>query len=196
MAFSQFTYEKVQDELGIKIHFTQLFTDISPLAPTKWLVQTLAMNTKLAFFSEKSRSEAIIFPILVDIWEQKKQSFAIYSGPDFEADKEKGLTGECDFVLGKGEQGLTLDSPLLCMIEAKDQDMKKAIPQGIAQMEGAKIFNEKHNKNIPIIWGCVTTGELWLFMKLQDKKVLIDTKRYFMGELQEILGVLQLILAS
>ncbi len=193
MAFSNFTYDKIQEELGISLHYDRLFHANVPLQPSTWLLETLFINEKLAFFSEKSRSEAIIFPILTDVWTQNNQSFAIYSGPDLEADKEKGLTGECDFILGKGAQGLSLDSPLFCMIEAKDQDIKKAIPQCIAQMEGAHIYNENHKKPLSIIWGCVTTGELWLFLKLENKQAYIDTKRYFLVELAEILGILQQI---
>lgn len=79
------------------------------------------------------------------------------------------------------------------MIEAKDQDIKRAVPQCIAQMEGARIYNEKHNNVLFPIWGCVTTGEVWLFLKLENQVAYIDIKRYALAKLEEVLGIMQLI---
>lgn len=196
MAYSQFTYEKIRKELGIQDVPQRLFEELMPIEPSDWLKSTLKKGEMLAYFSEKSRSEAVIFPILLEIWERNAAKFAIYSGPDLEVDIPRGLSGECDFILGKGYQKIDLDSPLFCMIEAKDQDMKKAIPQCIAQMEAARLFNERQGNNIPIVWGCVTTGEIWLFMKLAQSIAYIDTHRYQSERLPEVLGILQAILDS
>ncbi len=195
MAYSHFTYEKIKNDLGIILHNTHLFPQLLPIIPSKSLLETLESMEELAFFSEKSRSEAIIFPILVEVWKKNNKNFGIYSGSDLTADNEKGLSGECDFIFGKGEQGLALDSPLFCMIEAKDQDIKKAIPQCIAQMEGARLYNVQHKKNMPIIWGCVTTGEIWLFLKLENGVAYIDIKRYALAKLEEVMGILQYIVS-
>jgi hypothetical protein len=196
MAYSQFTYDKIRKELGIQDIPQLLFTDIHPILPSNWLIETLKKGESMAYFSEKSRSEAVIFPILLEVWERNQTQFSIYSGPDLEVDTKRGLSGECDFILGRGYQKIDLDAPLFCMIEAKDQDMKKAIPQCIAQMEAARIFNEQRDTNIPTMWGCVTTGEVWLFLKLVEKTVYIDTHRYQSANLSEILGVMQAILGQ
>lgn len=194
MTYSQFTFQKVRHELGIIDHVGNLFSDVPLISPSAWLLETLSEGASLSLFSEKSRSEAIVFPILLETWKRNNKSFSIYSGPDLEADKEKGLSGECDFVLSKGEQKLEIDAPLFCMVEAKDQDMKKAIPQCIAQMEGARIFNEKEGNSLTCIYGCVTTGEIWQFLKLENKVAWIDTKRYNLVKLEELLGALQVVI--
>ncbi len=193
MAYSKFTFLKVREEPGVEDKYQLLFTEIEPLLPSDWLLTTLKMGKNVAFFSEKSRSEAIVFPILVELQNQNQGRFSIYSGADLDADSQKELNGECDFILGYGEQKYDLDSPIFCMIEAKDQDLKKALPQCIAQMEGARIFNQKHGKNRDEIWGCVTTGSEWLFLKLQNHLVFIDTERYYLKNLGELLGILQYI---
>jgi hypothetical protein len=194
MAYSYFTFQKIRNELGIKDHSVRLFTDIPQIQPDDFLLKTLTEAEELAFFSEKSRSECIVLPILVSIWKRNNKRFAIYSGPDLEADNSLGLSGECDFILSKGEQKMDLDSPLFCMVEAKDQDLKRAIPQCIAQMYGAQIFNESRGNNIPIIWGCATTGAEWLFLKLDKKEAFIDTKRYYLAKLADVLGIFQQII--
>lgn len=194
MAYSQFSFQKIRDELGIEDIQTRLFSEISQIEPSAWLIETLTEEEELAYFSEKSRSEAVVFPILVEMWKRNKKQFSIYSGPDLDGDSSKGLSGECDFILSKGQQKVELDSPLFCMVEAKDQDLKKAIPQCIAQMEGARLYNEKHKKNISVIWGCVTTGEIWQFLKLENQTAYVDIKRYQLVELPVILGILQTII--
>ena len=194
MAYSKFTSSKVREELQIEDKYQLLFTEIALCEPSDWLKMSLKMGKNIAFFSEKSRSEAIIFPILVELQNKNEGRFSIYSGANLEADTQKELTGECDFILGQGEQKYELDAPIFCMIEAKDQDLKKAMPQCIAQMEGAHIYNEKHGKDISVIWGCVTTGAEWLFLKLEGQIVWIDTERYYLKNLPELLGVFQAIM--
>ncbi len=193
MAYSKFTFLRIREELGISDKYEALFPDITPFMPSEWLTTTLKMGENIAFFSEKSRSETIVCPILMELQNQNPHTFSIYSGADFEADSQKELTGECDFILGYGEQKYDLDTPIFCMIEAKDQDLKKALPQCMAQMEGARIFNEKHAKPVEVVWGCVTIGSEWLFLKLEKNIVQVDTKRYYLSDLPKLLGVLQYI---
>ena len=50
--------------------------------------------------------------------------------------------------------------------------------QCIAEMVAAKIFNGKEGNNIPIVYGAVTTGIFWKFLKLADNTVYIDLKDY------------------
>jgi len=79
------------------------------------------------------------------------------------------------------------------MVEAKKNDMDIGIPQCAAQMLGAKIYNEKNNVKTKFIYGCVTTGEEWLFLKL-DEHLIIDKRKYFLNELGELLAVFQNII--
>jgi co-chaperonin GroES (HSP10) len=60
-------------------------------------------------------------------------------------------------------------------------------------MIGAKLFNEKKGVNIPFIYGCVTTGDEWLFMKYEND-ILIDQKKYYLSELSDLLGIFQQII--
>jgi hypothetical protein len=41
-------------------------------------------------------------------------------------------------------------------------------------MIAARLFNEKHENTQKIIYGCVSNGFLWVFLKLEDSKLLID----------------------
>ncbi len=66
MAYSDFTIDRVRDELGIALGFSHsLFANIPPIAASDWLVGTLALMAPLATANtEKARSELVIAPIL------------------------------------------------------------------------------------------------------------------------------------
>jgi hypothetical protein len=193
MTYSQFNYKRVKKELGISNKYLQLFENPTWIEPSDWLKQTLQLVGRISLYSEKSRSEGIVFPVLIELAKINDYQISVYSGPILNADEKRGLNGECDFILSRGEQDFDLDTPLFCMIEAEDNDIEKNIPQCIAQMEGAKIYNQNEGKPCSFIYGCVTTGTEWQMLKLENSICWIDTKRYYINQLPELLGVLQAI---
>jgi len=193
MSYSKFTYKKIRQELLIQEEYAILFETVEPIIPQSWLLALLDKVKRIALFSEKSRSEGIVFPILLHLEEQNNFSFSLYSGAVINGDDTKGLNGECDFILSSGKQSLAIDTPLFCMIEAEDNDIEKNIPQCIAQMEGARLYNQNEGKNLTTIYGCVTTGTEWQFLKLEYQVCFIDEKRYYINDLPSLLGVLQTI---
>lgn len=63
-------------------------------------------------------------------------------------------------------------------------------------MLGVQKFNEINQEPIETIYGCVTTGEAWQFLKLTGKELFCDKKRYYLLELNKILGILQSLIDS
>jgi hypothetical protein len=52
-----------------------------------------------------------------------------------------------------------------------------------------------HDENpINAVYGCVTTGECWQFLKLTDRTVIIDDDRYYINQIEKIIGCLQAVL--
>ncbi len=194
MPYSKFTYKSVRSELGISNKQIALFPNFSPVQPSEMLLSFLKRNRKYALYSEKARSEGIVFPFLAEICQNNGQKISLYSGAILNGDDSKGLNGECDFILSKGEQDFELEAPLFCMIEAEDNDIEKNIPQCIAQMQGAYIYNEREGKTFPFMYGCVTTGMEWQFLKLENNICYLDEERYFLDKPENILGVLQAII--
>lgn len=193
MAYSQFNYKKIKSELGIHNKYKLLFENFGLVQPSDWLKQSLQIAGRIALYSEKSRSEGIVFPILMEIAKINDYKISVYSGPILNADEKRGLNGECDFILSLGEQDFDIDTPFFCMIEAEDNDIEKNIPQCIAQMEGARVYNQNDGKNLPYIYGCVTTGTEWQFLQLDGSTCWIDTKRFYINNLAELLGVINAI---
>ena len=197
MPYNQFTTLKaVKKQFGLKIESKRLFSTVEPVEPSDWLKQTISKSSarRIAFFSEKSRSEAIVFPILLELNNRNDDVFNLYSGAFIDADKEKGLNGECDFVLGLGKQNIEVESPIFCIVEAKDNDIDLSVPQCIAQMYGALLYNKQDENAVSVIYGSVTTGDTWLFLRLENDTVYIDEGFYYLAKLEDILGVLQSVI--
>lgn len=197
MPYNQFnSLQALKKQLNIVTKTHSLFANLNSVEPSNWLLETLdrVLTHQVAYFSEKSRSEAIVFPILLEIQSRHEYRFGLYSGAIMEADKSIGLNGECDFILSNAVQSIELERPIFCIVEAKDNDIEMGIPQCLAQMVGAQIFNEQENYIYPIIYGAVTTGTEWLFLKLEGSTAYIDANRYYIADVAQLLGVLDNII--
>jgi hypothetical protein len=195
MTYSDFTLAQAKKAFALIEQRIALFENIMPLVPSNWLSEALDIGLELALAtaSEKARSEFIVVPILFELEKRNNKSFAIYSGERLDVDKERGLTGECDFILAQNKVAHTLQAPIFALVEAKKNDIASGLGQCCAQMVGAQLYNEVENNTITTLFGCVTTGEDWQFLRLQEKQLVIDNKRYYINELGMILAVLQTI---
>lgn len=192
MAYSDYTLSELQEKYGMSNHVEVIFAPNSAkVAPSEWLLQALAIAQELPVRSEKAKSELIVMPILIELRNRNEKYVTIYSGDSLNIDDK--LKGECDFILAKDTGSFEMNTPILQVVEAKKNDVEIGIPQCAAQMIGAKKYNERKNISLNTIYGCVTTGDDWLFMKLTDK-IVIDTRKYYLGNLSELLGAFQQII--
>lgn len=66
--------------------------------------------------------------------------------------------------------------------------------QCAAEMLATRLFNEATENDISIVHGAVTSGTEWLFLRLEGDALLVDTRRYALANLPELLGALQTVL--
>ncbi len=76
------------------------------------------------------------------------------------------------------------------MVEAKNDNINEGLGQCMAEMIAAQRFNQREGNETKTIYGCVTTGSVWRFLKLEEKQIWIDDKQYFIESLETILGIL------
>jgi hypothetical protein len=142
MAYNDFTLEAVEKTLGVTPQPADLFKSLVPLPVPPWLSDLLAKGMQLSLLSEKARSEFIVVPILLASRELSHEAIAIYSGQRLDVNPERGLVGECDFILAATPPVPLLRAPLLTIVEAKKNDIEGGLGQCVAQMVGARLFNE------------------------------------------------------
>jgi hypothetical protein len=193
MSYPDFDIQKVEKELFLEVVRKKIEWHLEPIAPSDWLLKSLEKGEKNAFVSEKSRSEFLVTPILLAAQEISNDQVQIFSGQSLNVDVNLGLTGECDFILSKTKPTPILKSPIISLVEAKKNDIDLGLGQCIAQMFAAKVFNHKNGNNFQTIFGCVTTGEAWQFLKLVNETAIVDSERFYLSEVERILGVFKSI---
>ncbi|NEO19347.1 MULTISPECIES: hypothetical protein [unclassified Moorena] len=199
MSYSEFTLDTLKNKFNLSIQErVNLFESVEPVTPSPLLNEILEENLPLGLEidTEKARSELIVSPILVEIRKQFNRKISLFSGTEFTIDKSKGLNGRCDFIISHSPEQLDVTAPIAILVEAKNDNLKSAIPQCIAEMVAAQIFNDHKNNPIPFIYGGVTTGSLWKFMKLVKNSVYIESEEHFIGNLEALLGILSQIINS
>ncbi|MCL1463816.1 hypothetical protein LAY41_05130 [Argonema galeatum A003/A1] len=193
MAYSDFTLDRVVKTFGLTISSkVDLYSSVPELKCSDFLAETIRYNLPFALGSntEKSRSEMIISPILLELIRQLNFQASLFSGIDFSVDAERGLNGTCDFLISRLPEFLMLKAPVIIIVEAKKENINAGLGQCIAEMVAARIFNEREGENIPAIYGTVTTGTTWKFLKLEGEVINIDLPEYYLNNVNKILGIL------
>ena len=193
MPYSQFSVEQIKTTFGITLTRTvDLFADIAETEPSNFLKETLQFNLPLALEinSEKARSELIVAPILVEIKKLLPERMSLFSGREFNVDPARGLSGYCDFLISRSPEQLVIESPVIALVEAKNDNIQSGLGQCMAETIAAQIFNQRQENDIQTIYGVVTTGSIWKFFKLEGIAIEIDTSEYFINNVGKILGIL------
>jgi hypothetical protein len=193
MAYSDFTADDLTARFGIAFQADYLIVSVPSIEPSPWLVEALELGRLLGFSTEKSRSERLVTPVLLELTRRNPHTFSIYSGSNLDGDLELGLRGECDFIFSLTRIQDFVRAPIFCITEAKKQDLESGTVQAAAQLLGARKLNERQGYHYKTLFGCATTGIEWRFLKLEDNLVTIDEHTYLINELPELLGILQAI---
>jgi hypothetical protein len=194
MPYSDFTLEMVTEKLGVTTGPGDLFVGTPPVPPPQWLLDWFDRTTALATASEQARRESFIAPVLRAVREVCDNRLAVYSGQRMDVDAARGLTGECDYLLAVAPPILPLRPPLLTVVEAKKADLDLGMGQCCAEMVAARDFNRKAKQPERPIFGCVTNGQLWLFMRLVGEHIDMDSRNMYFGDTARLLGVFRAIL--
>ncbi len=193
MAYSDFTLGEVLTRFQLSLQEQlDLFAAVPPLTPSGVLQTVLNENIPLALaiHTEKARSELIIAPMLVEVRRLTNRQISLFSGVDFTVDPAQGLNGVCDFIVSLSAEQLLIRAPVLTLSEAKNENIKGGYAQCIAAMIAAQLFNARAGNNISAVYGVVTTGSIWRFLKVSGAEVVIDLPEYYLDQVGKILAIL------
>lgn len=193
MSYSDFTVGKVKQTFGIKtIEGISFFPTLSPIAATSTLLEVLEENLPLAVAlpSEKAKSELLISPILVEVRKLLKHQVSLFSGQEFTVNAEVGLSGICDFLISRSPEQLEIEFPVVVLVEAKKADINSGMGQCMAEMVAAQQFNQQSTEETQPVYGCVSNGLLWRFLKLEGEQMTVDLKDYSLEPISDLLGKL------
>lgn len=193
MAYRDFTLRKVKQSFGlIAVEGGRFLPEVEPIAPSPILAGLLedTVPWAIAVGTEKAKSELIIAPALLEVKRLLNHQISVFSGTDFTVDIAAGLNGVCDFLISRSPEQFEIEAPAVVLVEAKRDNINSGLGECIAEMVAAQRFNEPNNNPIPTIYGSVTSGTAWRFMKLEGQIVTIDVRDYPFPPVETILSML------
>lgn len=193
MAYSNFNILDVQRQFGLTIRTgIDLFPHVPPVDPGPTLTNVLAVYGQLGLTvnTEKARSEWLIAPVLGELWSRAPDQLCVLSGVDFTVDAEAGLNGVCDFLIGRGPQLPMVTAPVLVVVEAKNESVPSGQGQCAAELVAVQRFNRREGTEVATLYGVITIGDNWRFMRLVGRELTIDIREYLIADLAKLFGIL------
>lgn len=197
MAFAQFTsIDQVlrrYDLTLVKGEFVRPPTAFPP--PSPYVLDELAYTLAHVPFqrSEVLAGEAVIYPILRDVWKHYADHLTLFSHEPVEADEV--LRGELDyFVCRRSRHGqFTPDEPILLVGEAKRDDPSRGWAQALAGMMAARLLDPAGGR---VLYGLATTGRAWSFGRLDGNLFTEDPRSYSVTEPHDLYAALHFVFAA
>ncbi len=198
MAYNNFSLQDVIDQFEINLLESTFCDSLPPATAQPAFLTIFEQSLPLAqrARSEKAKSELLVSPILIEVQRLVGDRIHLFSGEEFNVDRERGLNGFCDFLFSRSTTSYIIQAPILMLVEAKKGELDVGLGQCIAEMFAAQIFNQTKDKVIPVVYGCVTSGKLWQFLKLEGKDVTIDINEYQVTPVERILGIIHWMVSN
>ncbi len=193
MAYNNFSLQDAISQFDLNLIESAFCTDLPPISPKSEFLNIFEQYLPLAqkAKSEKAKSELLVSPILVELLRLADNQIQLFSGEEFNVDRERGLNGFCDFLLSRSTISSIIQAPIVMLVEAKKGELDVGLGQCTAEMVAAQIFNANEEKAIPVVYGCVTSGKLWQFLKLENQELTLDLNEYQVTPVERILGILK-----
>ena len=194
MAFSDFkTIPEVQEKFRIK-HTENDFIAVEGTTniPSKQFLQELAFSRQYidVFASESARCEAVIFPVLREVYKEYAEDYALWIKKPIVYDET--LSGTPDyFISTRSELGmLVVGMPLIMFVEAKKNDFEQGWGQCLAELVAAQKINA--DSDIPI-YGIVSDGTFWQFGYLVGDAFTRNQTSFSVDDLPTLFGAIDTV---
>ncbi|MEB3336774.1 MAG: hypothetical protein VKJ46_04875 [Leptolyngbyaceae bacterium] len=182
--FSSFSYADAFRQLNL----TDLIPwklEAPPLQPSSFFQERLERLEQLFDLQNYEESKKLLIDAICEEAISSTQHLKIWKGAQLESDV---LAGYVDYLIA--ERKRFLDTPLLCIIEAKKDDFEQGLAQCLVEMQACQWQNRQTNRNIDIL-GIITNGATWQFYKLTPTGEVYESPPYAIGEMNLVLGLLR-----
>ncbi len=192
MPFTQFTSPN-----KVKQVFTDLNISKQDFIPAKiteieypsYLERDVKFALKTFKPSEAFADKFLIAPLLNEVW-INHSSLNLWTQPFLRIDEI--LQGRPDYVISPvdNEQYEILSIPIVVVVEAKQENFTAGWGQCLAEMVACQKLNKSTNT---IIYGIVSTGQIWEFGKLDKNAFVRNSGSYSIYDLHKTYNVVNYI---
>ena len=194
MAFSDFkAIPEVQERFRIKHTDTDFITvSETEISPSEQFLQELAFSRQYidVFASESARCEAVIFPVLREVYKAYAEDYALWIKKPITYDET--LSGTPDyFISTRSELGmLVVGIPLIMFVEAKKNDFEQGWGQCLAELVAAQKINA--DPDVPV-YGIVSDGTWWQFGCLVGDAFTRNRTSFSVDNLPSLFGAINVV---
>lgn len=184
--FSSFNYIEAFKQLNL----TDLIPwpiKADPVEPSDFFQERLKRLEKLFDLQSYEESKKLLIDAICEEAIITTDHLKIWKGAQLESDV---LAGYVDYLVA--ERKRFLDTPLLCIIEAKKDDFEQGLAQCLVEMQACQWQNRQANRNIDVL-GIITNGTTWQFYKLVTTGEVYESAPYAIGEMNSVLGLLRYV---
>ena len=179
---------EVQEKFRIRYSANDFF-EVEETKPSEQFLQDFefSMQHINVFSSEASRCEAVIFPILREVYKRYADSIALWIKEPITYDET--LNGTPDYLIStKSELGITVvGTPLIMLVEAKKNDFEQGWGQCLSELVAAQKIND--DPSFPV-YGIVTDGTLWEFGRLVNDTFTRNRTNFTLANLPVLFGAI------
>ncbi len=76
------------------------------------------------------------------------------------------------------------------MVLGLERSCTRGLVKYVSEKYNFSIFNDKDNLQLPAIYGAITTGSNWKFLKYKDNTAFIDLDEYSIENTKKVVGIL------
>jgi hypothetical protein len=178
-----FSMQDIVSDLGYRFERSPLILPSEPGIQSRLAALTTYLNRNLKWVrpvAEITRREIFIFPILAELCDYLE----VILNDEYNLSVNQWLKGNLDYYIE------TDHATRMLVIEAKQSDLTRGFTQLAAELAALDLRSSTQGD---VLYGAVTTGDLWRFGRLDRgaKVITEDTSFYRVpDELNQILGIL------
>ncbi|NEQ27798.1 MAG: hypothetical protein F6K28_54140, partial [Microcoleus sp. SIO2G3] len=177
----------VQQQFGLQIRETTL-----PVVESQPMLQSLphrhllerGLDLVTPNSNESTRRHCIVGQVMMSI--ALSLNASLFLGSPFEVDRSCGLVGECDYLISRSPLTFRIHPPVALIVEVK-RELERGLSHCIVAMAAAQQFNA----SAAPVYGVVTTGLEWQFLKLEGAIVTVEQTVYGLEAIDQIPAMLR-----
>jgi hypothetical protein len=186
-SFSRFNQLEAFKQLGLT-NLLEWQPHSAPIEPSAFFNERLKRLKQHFDLTMSERAKELLIDAICEEALSHFPQFKIWKSASIESEL---ATGVVDYLIAENKG--FLECPLLCVVEAKKDDFMQGEAQCLVEMQACAWMNQQTNVFIDV-FGIVTNGEGWKFYRLNLEKQVYATTLYSVGNMPELLGILNLLL--
>lgn len=161
-----------------------------PLEPSDFFQQRLERLQQTFDLRAYEKSKELLIDAVCEEVLYPNPDLKVWKGAALSSDT---LTGNVDYLVTDRKD--YLDTPFLCIVEAKRDDFEQGLAQCLVEMMACRWNNEQRygDRGRFSVFGVVTNADTWRFYELMTVGSVRESLPYAIGNLPTVLGALRLV---